>query len=147
MKNLAFIRKYIKPRETSSNVSCRPTSLSQESTHNEDGGTHAETSELKDLSDTENIPLSNSPVSPAVAATSKRRKTSSLNSIENELLKIVREPLPRENDEHELFCLSLAPALKRMTARNKSKAKMKILEIMDEYEFNQPEIPPTARRQ
>ncbi|MEL7309543.1 MAG: hypothetical protein AAGK05_17945 [Pseudomonadota bacterium] len=132
MKSMAFIRKFIKPRATSSNVSCTP--LSQELTHSEDEGTL----EKNEFSDTENIPVSNS----RAAAPTKRRKTSALNSVGiNELLNIVKEPIPTEKDEDELFCLSLAPSLKRMTARNRSKAKMKVLEIMDEYEFNQLEIP------
>ena len=139
---MAFIRKFIRPRETSSNVTCN-----QQLTHSEDEGAgdkeHLVETEFSDNTEnhgTENIPVLNSPG----AAPAKRRKTA-LNSVElKDLLNIVNEPLPTDKDEEELFCLSLVPPLKRMTARNRSRAKIKILEIMDEYEFQQPEMPSTS---
>ena len=51
---------------------------------------------------------------------------------EKELLKIIKGG---KQDEEDLFCASLVPALKRMTARNRSRAKCEILQIIDKYEF------------
>jgi hypothetical protein len=85
-----------------------------------------------------------SPVSAEKSPTKKKIKVDVQKkvNVDEELLSILKKN--DEEDEEKLFCASLVPALKRMTPRNRNKAKMEMLQVLDKYEFCEPIEPPNS---
>jgi hypothetical protein len=125
LPNMVFLVKYIKSRATTGNSDAiilegRDCEQEMDSFNKFESNNYVETG---------------SPVTPENIPRKIPKTESKKENLEKKLLDIIKT---EDEDEDRLFCLSLVPSPKRMNARNRSKAKMDILKIIDNYEFDVP---------
>ncbi|CAL9682362.1 unnamed protein product [Knipowitschia caucasica] len=69
----------------------------------------------------------------------QRSRSRSPNKIVNEKLMEYLTAKPQTKSESELFLMSLVPQMERLNERNRSKAKMRFLQVLEDLETSEPQ--------
>ncbi|KAG9353516.1 hypothetical protein JZ751_018183 [Albula glossodonta] len=140
---MSFLLPYLQPRSSRTNLEVG------ESTTEEDRPYTP-----MDLSQVEETPAEQGPVTaaprfdpplPATRGEGRRKRRRDHTDVEERLLALISQPPPtqptqsfiQEQDEVQLFVLSLAPIIKRLNPRNQARAKIQILTVLDNLEAEQ----------